>query len=145
MTVFTRSFSLTTKGEDDIIDITEEVQQAVSESELAAGVATVFVAGSTAAVTTMEFEPGLIKDVPEMLDRVAPRNAAYEHQKTWHDGNGRSHVKASLVGPGISVPFVEGHLTLGTWQQVVFLELDIRSRKREVIVQVIGEKGSRRN
>ena len=103
------------------------------------GVATIFVPGSTAAVTTMEYEPGLANDIPTMLGRVAPREIDYEHQKTWHDGNGRSHVKASLVGPSLSVPFVQGELALGTWQQIVFLEFDIRARKREVLVQVVGE------
>ena len=139
MTVFARNVSLATKGEGDVIDMTEEVQGAVRESGMEAGVATVFVPGSTAAVTTMEYEPGLVKDVPAILDRVAPREIDYEHQKTWHDGNGRSHVKASLVGPSLSVPFVRGRLTLGTWQQIVLLELDVRPRRREVVVQVVGE------
>ena len=139
MTVFARNVSLATKGEGDVIDMTEEVQGAVRESGMEAGVATVFVPGSTAAVTTMEYEPGLVKDVPAILDRVAPREIDYEHQKTWHDGNGRSHVKASLVGPSLSVPFVRGRLTLGTSQQIVLLELDVRPRRREVVVQVVGE------
>ena len=139
MTVFARNVSLATKGEGDVIDMTEEVQGAVRESGMEAGVATVFVPGSTAAVTTMEYEPGLVKDVPAILDRVAPREIDYEHQKTWHDGNGRSHVKASLVGPSLSVPFVRGRLTLGTWQQIVLLELDVSPRRREVVVQVVGE------
>ncbi len=139
MAVFTKQVELTTEGEDDIIDITEKVQQAVGESGMPAGVATVFVSGSTAAVTTMEYEPGLARDFPSALERVAPRSMTYEHQKMWHDGNGRSHVKASIVGPSLSVPFVRGRLTLGTWQQVVFVELDIRPRKREVVVQIIGE------
>jgi len=99
----------------------------------------VFVPGSTAAVTTIEFEPGLAKDFPAMLERVAPVDIDYEHQRAWHDGNGRSHVKASLVGPSLSVPFERGVLTLGTWQQIVFVELDIRPRRREVVVQVMGE------
>ena len=139
MTVLTRRFSLSTSGEDDVIDITEKVRQAVRESGLKNGVATIFVPGSTAAVTTMEYEPGLVKDIPAMLGRVAPREIDYEHQKTWHDGNGRSHVKASLVGPSLSVPFVQGELALGTWQQIVFLEFDIRARKSEVLVQMVGE------
>ena len=142
MTVFTRNLSLTTKGEGDVADITEEVQRAVAESSLASGIATVFVPGSTAAVTTMEYEPGLTKDVPAMLERVAPRDIPYEHQKTWHDDNGRSHVKASLVGPSLSVPFVQGRLTLGTWQQIVFLEFDVRPRKRGIVVQIVGEQDS---
>ena len=87
----------------------------------------------------MEYEPGLTRDFPDMLERASPKGIAYEHQKRWHDGNGRSHVKASLVGPSLSVPFVEGSLTLGTWQQIVFIELDIRPRSRTVVIQVIGE------
>jgi secondary thiamine-phosphate synthase enzyme len=136
--VFTKRLSLSSRAENDVVDITEKVKQAVEESRLDDGVATVFVPGSTAAVTTMEYEPGLTKDFPDMLGRVAPKGIAYEHQKMWHDDNGHSHVKASLVGPSLSVPFVDGHLTLGTWQQIVFMELDIRPRKREVVVQVIG-------
>jgi secondary thiamine-phosphate synthase enzyme len=122
-----------------MVDITGEVQQAVEESGLNAGVATVFVPGSTAAITTIEFEPGLAKDFPGMLERVAPKDIEYEHQKAWHDDNGRSHVKASLVGPSLSIPFEGGVLTLGTWQQIVFVEFDIRPRRREIIVQVVGE------
>ncbi len=139
MVVFTKRIELTTRGEGDVADVTERVQQAVRESGVPAGVATVFVPGSTAAVTTMEYEPGLARDLPEALERVAPKSMAYEHQKMWRDDNGRSHVKASLVGPSLSVPFIRGRLTLGTWQQIVFLELDIRPRKREIVVQIIGE------
>jgi len=142
MPVFTKRLGFATKAENDVVDITDKVQRAVEESGLDDGVATVFVPGSTAALTTMEYEPGLAVDFPEMLERVAPRSIAYEHQKQWHDDNGRSHVKASLVGPSLSVPFVDGQLTLGTWQQIVFLELDIRPRKREVVVQVSGDKGA---
>jgi secondary thiamine-phosphate synthase enzyme len=139
MPILTKRIELRTEAEDDILDITGEVQEAVEESGLVAGVATVFVPGSTAAVTTIEFEPGLAKDFPAMLERVAPKDINYEHQKAWHDDNGRSHVKASLVGPSLSVPFEGGILTLGTWQQIVFVELDIRPRRREVVVQVMGE------
>jgi len=136
--VFTKRLELSSKAENDIIDITEEVQRAVSESRLSHGLAAVFVPGSTGAVTTMEYEPGLVKDLSNALDRVAPKVGTYEHQKRWHDDNGRSHVKASLVGPSLSVPFVDGRLTLGTWQQIVFVELDIRPREREIVVQVVG-------
>jgi len=139
MPVLTKRIQLHTEAENDILDITGEVQQAIEESGLDAGVATVFVPGSTAAVTTIEFEPGLAKDFPAMLERVAPGNVDYEHQKAWHDDNGRSHVKASLVGPSLSIPFEGGVLTLGTWQQIVLLELDIRPRRREVVVLVMGE------
>jgi secondary thiamine-phosphate synthase enzyme len=139
MPVFMKRIELTTKAENEVIDITEKVQQAVEQSRVDNGIATVFVPGSTAAVTTMEYEPGLARDFPDMLERVAPRTIAYEHQKAWHDDNGRSHVKASLVGPSLSVPFIEGRLTLGTWQQIVFVELDTRPRKRELIVQITGD------
>jgi len=144
MPVFTKRLELKTRGENDVIDITERVQQAVAESGFDAGVTTVFVPGSTAAVTTIEFEPGLTHDFPRMLERLAPKNIAYEHQEAWHDDNGRSHVKASLVGPSISVPFEGGRLTLGTWQQIVFVELDIRPRSREVVLQIVGEELSSR-
>jgi secondary thiamine-phosphate synthase enzyme len=139
MPVFSKHLDLRTEAENDIVDITGEVQQAVEDSGLNAGVATVFVPGSTAAITTIEFEPGLAKDFPGMLERVAPKDIDYEHQKAWHDDNGRSHVKASLVGPSLCVPFESGVLILGTWQQIVFVELDIRPRRREVVVQVMGE------
>ncbi len=142
MPVFTKRLELNTTGENDVVDITAEVQLAVEESGLNAGAATVFVPGSTAAITTIEYEPGLAKDFPDMLERLAPRGIDYEHQKAWHDGNGRSHVKASLVGPSLTVPFEDGVLTLGTWQQIVFVELDIRPRRREVVFQVIGEEES---
>jgi len=139
MSVFTKHLELSTEAENDIVDITGEVQEAVKESGINTGVATVFVPGSTAAITTIEFEPGLAKDFPGMLERVAPKDIGYEHQKAWHDDNGRSHVKASLIGPSLSVPFERGVLTLGTWQQIVFVELDVRPRRREVVVQVMGE------
>jgi secondary thiamine-phosphate synthase enzyme len=140
MPVFTKYLELATRAENDVIDITGQVRQAVEQSGLDDGVATVFVPGSTAAVTTMEYEPGLARDFPGMLERVAPSNIPYEHQKAWHDNNGRSHVKASLVGPSLSVPFVERRLTLGTWQQIVFVELDVRPRRRGLVIQVAGEK-----
>ena len=138
--MITRRISLSTEGEDDVIDITGEVQRVVDESGVDDGVTVVFVPGSTAVVTTIEYEPGLAKDFPDMLARVAPQDIEYEHQKAWHDGNGRSHVKASLVGPSLAVPFEDGSLTLGTWQQIVLVELDTRPRQREVVVQVMGEE-----
>jgi len=138
--VATRSFEVKSRGEDEVIDLTPNVQEAVATSGLSSGVATVFVVGSTAAITTMEFEPGLVKDFPEMLGRAAPKNGVeYDHQKRWHDGNGHSHVKASLVGPSLSIPFVDGRFVLGEWQQVVMVEFDVRPRTRKVVVQIIGE------
>jgi secondary thiamine-phosphate synthase enzyme len=139
MKVATRSFEVSSRGEDDMLDITGSVREAVSASRLSNGLATVFVQGSTAAVTTIEYEPGLEKDFPAMLDRAAPKTVAYEHERRWHDGNGRSHVKASLVGPSLTVPVVDGGLALGEWQQIVVAEFDIRPRTRRVVVQLIGE------
>jgi secondary thiamine-phosphate synthase enzyme len=139
MGVVTRQLEIRTRAENDVVDITKDVQKAVKESGLKNGIATVFVPGSTAAVTAMEYEPGLVHDFPSMLERVAPRDIPYEHQNTWHDDNGRSHVKASLVGPSLSVPFVDGLFTLGTWQQIVLVELDIRPRARKIVVQIVGE------
>ena len=126
-------------GEGEIVDVTEDVAQAVVESGLKNGVVTIFVPGSTGALTTIEYEPGLLKDLPNILERMAPKGLEYEHERRWHDGNGHSHVRASIIGPSLTVPFVNGRLTLGTWQQIVFLELDVHSRNRQLILQIIGE------
>jgi secondary thiamine-phosphate synthase enzyme len=133
------SFEVDSSHENEMLDITERVQKAITASELADGLTTVFVVGSTAAITTIEYEPGLMKDFPRTMDKVAPKDAGYEHQKTWHDGNGHSHVKASLVGPSLTVPLVGGELALGEWQQIVLVEFDIRPRTRKIVVQVVGE------
>ena len=122
-----------------MIDLTEKVSNWVAKSGVTNGNATIFVSGSTGSVTTIEFEPGLIQDFPEMLKKIAPKNLDYGHEKMWYDGNGHSHVKASLLGPSLTIPFIDGQLCLGTWQQVVFLELDTRSRNRDLILQIIGE------
>ena len=139
MTVITKTMRIKTKGELQMINITEDVSKVVKESKVNDGIATIFVPGSTAAVTTIEYEPGLLKDFPNMLERVAPKNIDYEHEQMWHDGNGHSHVRASLVGPSLTIPFANKQLTLGTWQQIVLVELDIRSRERSLVVQIIGE------
>ncbi|TRO48609.1 YjbQ family protein [Candidatus Bathyarchaeota archaeon] len=139
MTVLTKYLSLNTEGEKDIIDVTRMVSEAVHESGVKDGVVTIFVPGATGALTTIEYEPGLLLDFPNMLERVAPRKMLYEHEKRWHDGNGHSHVRASLIGPSLTIPVVKGKLTLGTWQQIVFLELDIHSRRRRLILQIMGE------
>jgi len=139
MAVVTMYIQLASRGEGDVMDITGKVQTCVEEAGLSRGVVTIFVSGSTGAVTTMEYEPGLVKDLPEMLERVVPRDRAYAHQETWNDDNGHSHVKASLIGPSLVVPFVDGKLTLGVWQQIVFLELDIHPRNRRIVLQVTGE------
>ena len=139
MAVITIQIKISSKSENDIIDITEQGANAISESGILNGTITVFVSGSTGAITTIEYEPGLVNDFPEMLSRIAPNDINYEHEQRWHDGNGRSHVKSSLVGPSLTVPFKDGQLLLGTWQQIVFLELDTRARTRNLVLQIIGE------
>jgi secondary thiamine-phosphate synthase enzyme len=123
----------------EVLDITDEVQEALEKTSLKTGVVTVFVTGATAAVTTIEYEDGLVADLGDALQRIAPVEIDYAHNERWHDGNGHSHIRASLLGPGLSVPFCEGRLMLGTWQQIVFLELDNRPRQRKVVVQIMGE------
>ena len=138
MPVFTKTLSLESKGNNDMINITDQVEQVLASGEIDEGIVTVFVPGSTASVTTIEFEPGLQHDLPRALERVAPSDASYEHDMRWGDGNGMSHVRASIVGPGIVVPFKEKALLLGTWQQIVLVDFDVRPRQRNVIVQVLG-------
>lgn len=139
MNVITKIIQLKLSKEDDIIDVTKQISDAVGESELHNGIVNIFVAGSTAAVTTIEYEPGLRYDFPKMLSRIAPKNIQYRHDETWHDGNGHSHVRASLVGPSLTVPFSNGALLLGTWQQIVMLEMDTRPRERVLTIQILGE------
>lgn len=139
MTVITQTIKVKSKGQDDIIDITEKASNGIEESKLKNGIATIFVSGSTAALTTIEYEPGLLLDFPNMLERVAPQNIEYGHEKMWHDGNGHSHVRASLLGPSLTVPFKDGELMLGRWQQIVLVECDTRSRDRSLILQITGE------
>jgi len=134
-----KKLNFSTRGEVDILNITDEVAGAVAETNLRNGIVTVFVPGSTGALTTIEYEPGVLRDLRTMLERVAPRGIEYEHEKRWHDGNGHSHVRAALLGPSITIPFEGSRLTLGTWQQLVFVELDVRKRSRELILQIIGE------
>jgi len=137
--IITKYINLSTQGENDIIDITNNVKKILLESKLKNGIITLFVVGSTAAITTIEFESGLTKDFPNMLERIAPKDTEYEHDKTWHDGNGHAHVRASLIGPSLTIPFINGETLLGTWQQIVFVELDTSSRERKVVAQIIGE------
>ena len=139
MTVVTKTIRVKTKGEDDIVNITEQTSKAIENSEIKNGTVTIFISGSTAALTTIEYEPGLLSDFPKMLERVAPKNIDYGHEQMWHDGNGHSHVRASLVGPSLTVPFSNRWLMLGTWQQIVLLELDTRSRERNLVLQIVGE------
>lgn len=139
MPVATSRIQIHTQGFGDIHDITQRAVQAVQKSNLQEGLLCCFVPGSTAGVTTLEFEPGLIQDLRRALETLAPQNARYEHNERWGDGNGFSHVRAALLGPSQSIPFSSGHLMLGTWQQLVLIDFDNRPRSREVIFQVVGE------
>jgi secondary thiamine-phosphate synthase enzyme len=136
----TYSIHKSTRGNCDIIDITEEVQSLINKNKFDEGNALIFVGGSTAGVTTIEYEPGLRKDYPEFFNRIAPENINYKHDNTWHDGNGHSHVRASIQGASLTVPFANGRLLLGTWQQIILVDFDNRSRSREITVQIIGNK-----
>ncbi len=138
MNVLTKYLEIKSEGEPHMIDLTDEVQSMVGNSGISNGIVTLFLPGSTGGITTIEYEDGLLKDFPAMLERIAPKNIIYEHQKRWRDDNGHSHVRAAVIGPSLTVPFVKGKLTLGTWQQIVFIELDIQPRSRRLIVQIIG-------
>lgn len=137
--VETLRITFETAGPGDIIDVTEFVRVALRDGGLSRGIITVFVTGSTGGLTTIEYEPGLLRDLAEFFDRIIPANHVYHHDETWHDSNGFSHIRASLVGPDLTVPFVNRELTLGRWQQIVFLEFDNRPRHRTLILQMIGE------
>ena len=137
--VATHKHTVVTRGQGDAHDISARVAAAVADSGLKAGTVTVFVVGSTAAITTIEFEPGAISDFNELFEGLAPRAAAYEHHKRWGDDNGSSHVRAALLGPSLTVPVVNGRLMLGEWQQIMLIEFDTRARRREIVVQLVGE------
>lgn len=137
--VITKTITVSTRGNCDIINITEQVQKQVSEAGLDSGIVTVFVAGSTAGVTTIEYEPGLISDLKKMWDRLVPEDIPYSHDERWGDGNGYSHVRASLLGASLVVPFSDKKLSLGTWQQIVLIDFDNRARTRQIVLQVMGE------
>lgn len=139
MGIKTTSFKLQTKGKTDIIDITRDVQNAVNNSSFAEGNVLIFVPGSTAGITSIEYEPGLLKDYPDFFEKIIPSKNTYEHDNTWHDGNGYSHIRASLQGSSFTVPFVNRKLILGTWQQIILIDFDNRARSREVVVQIMGE------
>jgi secondary thiamine-phosphate synthase enzyme len=130
---------LNTKGKDEIINISDELRNILSKSNITNGNILVFVPGSTGAISTIEYEPGLIKDVPELMEKIIPENRHYHHNDTWHDGNGYSHLRATLIGPSLIIPFEERMLILGTWQQVVFLEFDNKPHHRRIAVQIMGE------
>jgi secondary thiamine-phosphate synthase enzyme len=137
--VVTRRIEVATKDQGDTQDLTGRVAKAVSESGLTAGIATIFVVGSTAAVTTIEYEPGAVSDFNGLMEELAPRDADYRHHLRWGDDNGSSHVRAALLGPSLTVPFTAEGLTLGTWQQIMLVEFDTRPRRREVVVQIMGD------
>lgn len=139
MTVETKSIKLSTKGHCDIVDITSEVTKQVVDSGIKDGTVTIFVTGSTAGVTTIEYEPGLVADLKEMWGRMVPDKIPYQHDRAWGDGNGYAHVRAALLGPSLVIPFVNKRMVLGTWQQIVLLDFDNRARSREVAVQIMGE------
>jgi len=138
--VKTEEIQIATKGNCDVVNITEEVSEAIAQSDIANGIATVFNVGSTAGVTTTEYEPGLVNyDIAAAFEKIAPEKARYEHEETWHDDNGHSHVRASLLGPSLSVPIVDGKMTLGTWQQIILVDFDTRPRTRTIICQIVGQ------
>ena len=143
MALVTDSVSVDTRGDSHMIDLTARVQGVVQRHGFREGQALVFVSGSTAGLTTVEFEPGLQKDLPAALERIAPRGIRYQHEETWHDDNGHAHVRASLLGPSLAVPFDDGRLLLGTWQQIVLVDFDTRPRKRDVVVQLSGDREER--
>ncbi len=137
--IFTAEISLQSRGDTDIIDITAEAARQVAESNISRGTVTLLVAGSTAGITTIEFEPGLVADFRNMWERQVPQNVSYDHDRRWGDGNGYSHVRASLLGASLVVPFDNRQMLLGTWQQIVVIDFDTRPRLRQIIVQVMGE------
>jgi secondary thiamine-phosphate synthase enzyme len=137
--IHSKKITINTQGDGDTVNITPEVEQMLAETGLTGGVAILFVVGSTAVLTTIEFEPGAVADLATAFERIAPRDAEYQHHLRWHDDNGYSHVRAALLGPSVTVPFVQSRLTLGTWQQIVLVDFDTRPRRREVVVQFIGE------
>ncbi|MDP3936949.1 MAG: secondary thiamine-phosphate synthase enzyme YjbQ [Deltaproteobacteria bacterium] len=139
MAVVTKTFKLSTQGESEIHDVTEEVAEGVRRSGVTSGTVTIFVSGSTAALTTIEFEDGVVRDLTDAIERLAPRDIHYAHDARWGDMNGYSHVRASMLGPSLVVPFSDGKLLLGTWQQIVLIDFDNRPRKREIILQVMGD------
>ncbi|MBK8986089.1 MAG: YjbQ family protein [Chloroflexi bacterium] len=139
MTVQTDVLQFPTKGHGDILDITNEVVMSVQQTKLRQGVVTIFSPSATSSVTTIEYEPGCLLDLRRLFDEIVDPEREYAHNARWGDGNGHSHVRAALLGPSLSVPFVDGRLTLGTWQQIIFIDFDNRPRRRELVLQVMGE------
>lgn len=139
MKIINEKLKINTKGNPELINITSHLQKLLSQSNFKIGSVTVFVVGSTAAITTFEYEPGMIKDMQELYERLIPKNRHYAHDETWNDANGFSHLRAALQGPSLTIPFEDGRLMLGTWQQVVLAEFDNQPRHRQIVVQIIGE------
>jgi len=137
--IFSETISLSTKGFSDILDITHHVDGVIGRSKIENGLVTVFCPGSTGAVTTIEYESGVLKDLQKAIEKIAPSNIPYEHDRRWGDGNGFSHVRAALIKPSLTVPLIKGKLILGTWQQIVFTDFDNRRRNRNILVHIIGE------
>jgi secondary thiamine-phosphate synthase enzyme len=137
--VKTGSIQLSTRGNADVQDITSQIPQVVSASEVKNGTVTIFCPSATSALTTIEYESGCVRDLQRLFNEIIPQNREYAHNARWGDGNGHSHVRAALLGPSLTIPFVESRLTLGTWQQVIYVDFDVRSRHRELVVQIIGE------
>lgn len=135
----TEEIRFDSRGNGDIIDLTGKISDKIKANGFNTGTVTVFTPSATSAITTIEYEPGLLQDLPEFFQKIIPSEVSYKHDQTWHDGNGYAHLRAALVGPDITVPFVAGKMTLGTWQQIVFLDFDNRARDRKVIVQITGE------
>ncbi len=138
--VDTQFFSISSRGNSDMIDITDEVRTIISTSDFIEGSALIFVGGATAGITTIEYEPGLLNDYPAFFEKIIPSKAQYQHNDTWHDENGHAHVRAALQGASFTVPFKDKNLLLGTWQQIILIDFDNRSRKRKIIVQLTGMK-----
>ena len=137
--IFSETISLSTKGFSDILDITHHVNGVIDRSKIENGLVTVFCPGSTGAVTTIEYESGVLKDLQKAIEKIVPSNIPYEHDKRWGDGNGFSHVRAALMKPSLTIPLTKGRLTLGTWQQIVFIDFDNRRRERSILIQVMGK------
>jgi secondary thiamine-phosphate synthase enzyme len=137
--VKTGSIQLNTNGNADVQDITPQVAQVVRSSKVQNGTVTIFCPSSTSALTTIEYESGCVSDLRRLFDEIIPQDREYAHNARWQDGNGHSHIRAALLGPSLTIPFVEGNLTLGTWQQVIYVDFDVRSRQRELVLQIIGE------
>jgi secondary thiamine-phosphate synthase enzyme len=143
MNISTNAFEVKSRGETDIIDITDDVQKIINENNFTEGSALVFVGGSTAGITTIENEPGLMKDYPYLFEKIIPSNEVYKHDETWHDGNGFSHIRAALQGASFIAPFIQGELLLGNWQQIVLIDFDNKPRSRKIIVQITGKKNKK--